>query len=144
LLKYNSYGFLEPGVYDLNWEDFKEIFTFNNHRKKLFAGLELAISELRAVGCSQVYINGSFITRKEFPEDFDICWDEENVNLELLTRSYRGLIDFGHKMKTIKQRYGGDIVPMTSIADEKKGIIFLWFFQEDRQGRQKGIIRISL
>ncbi len=120
------------------------MFNFNKHREKLFAGIELAVSELRAVGCRCIYVNGSFITRKDYHEDFDICWDEEGVDLDLLTKSYRGLVDFGHKMKTMKQRYGGDIVPMTSIADGKKGIIFLWFFQEDRQGRQKGIIRISL
>lgn len=143
-LKYQSIGTLEPGIYDLSWEEIVEAFGFNGHRQILLRGLKQATQELKAVGCRVIYLDGGFITKELYPRDFDACWDEENVNLNLLKEKYRGLMDFGYKMKNMKLRYGGTIVPMTNIADMDKGIIFFWFFQEDRQGREKGIIRLSL
>jgi len=143
MLVYNRIGNLEPGIYDLSWQEFKVIFGFNSHRINLIKGLEQAISELRTVGCKTIYADGSFITKLLYPKDFDICWDEDGVNFELLRTSYYGLMDYGWKMRNMKKRYGGDIVPMTNYANER-GTIFFEYFQEDKQKRRKGIIRISL
>ncbi|HWK06625.1 MAG TPA: hypothetical protein VNS58_23480 [Puia sp.] len=143
MLEYGLSGNLEPGIYEMGWDDFKITFGFNAHRQVLIKGLELAIFELKAVGCKAVYIDGSFVTKKIYPGDFDMCWDEKDVNYELMNSSYPGLTDFGFKMKNMKKRYGGDIVPMTNYANSR-GTGFLVYFQEDRQGKEKGIIRISL
>ena len=43
----------------------------------------MAIDSLRRAGCRTVYIDGSFATSKEIPNDFDVCWDEEDVAPEL-------------------------------------------------------------
>jgi hypothetical protein len=143
MLEYGLSGNLEPGICDMKWNDFKAEFGFNAHRLSLMKGLELAISELKAVGCRAIYIDGSFITKKIYPGDFDVCWDEKGVNYEVIKSSYPGLMDFGFKMQNMKKRYGGDIVPMTQYANER-GTSFLVYFQEDRQGREKGIIKIPL
>lgn len=143
-LSYKANGDLTPGIIDMTWEEFKSTFSYNLHRSNLFKGIELAIKELKAVGCKTIYMDGSFISKKEQPQDFDLCWDEEGVNYKLIVTEYPGLMDYGWRMKNMKKRYGGDIVPMTSLACYKKGLIFLAYFMQDKQSRDKGIIRISL
>ena len=39
------------------------------------AGLRAALESLKSAGCRTVYLNGSFVTSKEAPNDFDACWD---------------------------------------------------------------------
>jgi hypothetical protein len=40
-------------------------------RRTLLAGLREALGALREAGCRTVYLDGSFVTAKEAPEDFD-------------------------------------------------------------------------
>ncbi len=143
MLPYNSFGNLEPGMYNMMWEDFKSVFGSSEYRQNLIRGMEMAVNGLKAVGCKVIYIDGSFITKKIYPRDFDLCWDEDGVNYELSKTTYRGLFDFGFKMQNMKKRYGEDIVQMTNYANER-GTSFLNYFQEDKQGREKGIVKISL
>ena len=42
------------------------------------------MESLRLAGCRTVYIDGSFVTNKEIPNDFDACWEEAGVAPELL------------------------------------------------------------
>lgn len=79
-LQYQENGNLYPGIYQLSWEEFKENYGFNKHRKKLIEGIELVIKELKAVGCKSIYIDGSFVSKKSLPNDFDACWDPEGVD----------------------------------------------------------------
>ena len=44
----------------------------------------MGIESLRRAGCRTVYIDGSFATSKEIPNDFDACWEEAGVEPELL------------------------------------------------------------
>jgi len=37
-----------------------------------------------AAGCRTAYVDGSFVTAKEDPEDFDGCWESEGVSLKAL------------------------------------------------------------
>ena len=39
------------------------------------AGIRSAIDNLKEAGCLTVYINGSFVTAKQVPNDFDACWE---------------------------------------------------------------------
>ena len=38
-------------------------------------GLKAALENLRNAGCRTTYINGSFVTRKAIPNDYDVCWE---------------------------------------------------------------------
>ena len=40
--------------------------------------------DLRAAGCKRAYIDGSFITTKEHPGDFDACWDLDGVDFDVI------------------------------------------------------------
>jgi hypothetical protein len=41
-----------------------------------------ALNDLRDAGCKRVYLNGSFVTSKDEPGDFDACWDPTGVDFE--------------------------------------------------------------
>jgi hypothetical protein len=53
------------------------------------------------------------------------------------------LLDFSRKRAAMKAKYGGELFLMTLPAT-LEGKPFITFFQEDRQGNPKGIIRINL
>jgi hypothetical protein len=142
-LPYLDNGRLEPGEHQISWEEFVEYFAYNELRKKLLSGIEKAIHQLKAVGCTTIFVDGSFVTKEPAPGDFDLCWDEEGVDFKKLTEEFRELRDFGYRMKTMKSNYGGTIVPMTNIADMDMGTPFLWYFQME-DGWQKGIIKLSI
>jgi len=43
-----------------------------------------ALRLLREAGCGRAYVDGSFVTAKEVPGDFDGCWEAEGVDFDLL------------------------------------------------------------
>lgn len=50
----------------------------------MLEGLARALRDLRAAGCNRAYIDGSFITTKEHPGDFDACWDLDGVDFDVI------------------------------------------------------------
>jgi hypothetical protein len=48
-------------------------------RRQLIDGLTEGLSVLAESGCQQVWLNGSFVTSKEEPGDFDCVWDTAGV-----------------------------------------------------------------
>ena len=77
-------GMLPPGVHKASWRRFAERFGRTARRRSLLAGLKAALKALRAAGCRKVFIDGSFVTAKESPGDFDGCWDIEEVDPDAL------------------------------------------------------------
>jgi hypothetical protein len=47
-------------------------------------GLREALNLLGIAGCSRVWLNGSFVTAKELPGDFDAVRDDAGVDESLL------------------------------------------------------------
>lgn len=105
------------------------------------AGLRSAMENLRDAGCRAVYVDGSFVTAKEAPNDFDACWEEAEVDPIALDPV---LLTFDPGRATQKAKYLGELFPASAIANTD-GFSFLEFFQTDREtGRRKGIIAIDL
>lgn len=77
-------GRLPDGVYEIDWQELVERFGWNRHRRELLDGLAEALELLAAAGCRRVWLNGSFVTAKDEPGDFDACWDTDSVDLDLL------------------------------------------------------------
>jgi hypothetical protein len=98
---------------------------------------------LQQAGCQRIYIGGSFAINKEFPGDFDVCWDDDNVDFVKLKDLDPVLLDFKNRRAAQKAKYGGELFPADSIASVD-GKTFLEFFQQDRDGNPKGIIAIDL
>ena len=89
----------------------------------------------------RAYVDGSFISAKELPGDFDGCWEVDGVDLTLLDPV---LMTFAQRRAAQKQKYGGELFPADWAADAH-GTSFLLFFQRDRaSNRAKGIIAIDL
>ena len=88
-----------------------------------------------------VYVDGSFVTDKEIPGDFDACWEEAGVDPMILDPV---LLTFENGRAEQKMKYLGELFPASSDA-VGDGYSFLDFFQTDRDsGTTKGIIAIDL
>ena len=66
---FDENGNLPPGVYEVSLQDIGIRFTWTDRRKKLFEGLKLAIDNLTKANVKKVWIDGSFVTSKDDPND---------------------------------------------------------------------------
>jgi len=138
---FNDDGLLPPGTHWSTWQEFSSRFGTNDHRKLLLTGLKEALMALKAAGCTTLYIDGSFITNKETPEDFDACWDPQNVDPHKLDPV---LLRFEPGRTTQKAKYGGELF-ITTMRNGNPGPVMLEFFQSDKNsGKRKGIVAIDL
>jgi hypothetical protein len=131
-------GNLPPGIHVATLKEVEERFAYNSYRQNLFNGLKLLVKELSKAGCTRLYLNGSFITDKVQPNDYDACWEIENIQPTidpLLLNPFKQLAE-------IKSKYKGDIFPR--IPELMKGIDHLEIFQLDINVNIKGIIVIEL
>src|SRR5579872_3550918 len=135
--EFNKQGYLPPGSpYKANWAEFEARFGTNDHRRRLLVGLKEALENLKEAGCRQVYVDGSFITDKSLPADWDACWDIEGVNSRLLDPV---IIDADFNPDRLKAKYSGDLFLQ---APRLPGGNFVRFFQTDRYENKKGIVLI--
>lgn len=134
-------GNLPPGIHEADWDELETRFSDSPRRVELLAGLREALVALREASCRTVYIDGSFVTAKEEPADFDACWEPEGVSLKALDPV---LYDFSEARRAQKERYGGEFFPADAPADPT-GIRFLAYFQRGRgTGEAKGIVKVDL
>lgn len=138
---FDQNGNLPPGLYQATWRELVERFGGTAHRRQLLSGLRAALDSLKTAGCKKVYIDGSLITSKEVPDDFDGCWEADGVVPEHLDPV---LLDFSAGRAAQKVKFLGELF----IAETKVlgvGRTFLEFFQQDKEtGDPKGIIGIDL
>ncbi len=99
------------------------------------------MEQLKAAGCRTIYINGSFVSDKENPGDFDACWDRDDVDIDYLRNNVPTLLKFYDSVAQ-KAKYRGEIFPSDQPVNE--GTISIDFFQRDREQNPKGIIAIDL
>lgn len=134
-------GNLPPGIHFAEWSEIVERFGVSPHRRRLLGGLERALSNLRSAGCLEVYLDGSFVTSADHPNDFDACWDATGVDLAKVDPVLK---TFAHKRALQKAKYYGELFPAHLSADGI-GTVFLDFFQIDKlTGNAKGIVGVKL
>lgn len=125
----------------MQMSDFELRYGLNEHRRDLLDGLRSALSALYKAGCRRVYLDGSFITDKPIPEDYDGCWDHLGVDQHKLDPV---LLDFDNGRANQKRKFLGELFPAISKANSS-GPIFLEFFQIDKHtGTAKGIVLLEL
>lgn len=113
-------------------------FATTGHRKRFFARLVKVLGELAAAGCQSVYLDGSYVTGKPRPSDYDLCWDAEGVVAEQLPPVLLNI----HNRRKIKDVFRGDVLPYTP---SEGGASLLNLFQTDKDtGLAKEIIKINL
>jgi hypothetical protein len=136
-----SSGDLPPGTFEASWEEVVKRFGYNVRREQLLAGLQRGLAVLRDAGCKVAYIDGSFTTAKELPGDFDVCWEEDGVDPDLLDDV---LLDFSLRRAAQKAKYGGEffLAHDEAVPD---GTIYLEFFQRNKYTlKRKGIVLLRL
>lgn len=134
-------GNLPRGVHVADWAEMVARFGGTTHRCALLDGLKKALDALKKAGCQRAYIDGSFVTAKPVPGDFDGCWDVTGVNPADLDPA---LLDFSNGRAAQKAKFLGEMFPAQT-PEGMSGKTFLDFFQTDKvTGRAKGIVVIDL
>jgi len=139
--EFSREGKLPVGIHWATWHDVDRQLGFSERRRLLLGGLRSALRALRAAGCRKVYIDGSFVTVKEEPGDYDACWDIEGIHVELLDAVF---LDFTRGRRAQKQKYLGEFFP-AQMPEGLSAKLFLEFFQTDKEtGKPKGIVGMNL
>lgn len=130
---------LPPGIHRASLVEVKHRFATNDHRSYLFGGFRRGVKALRIAGCGGIYLDGSFVTEKPEPVDYDVCWDTSGVDVHKLDPVF---LDFADDRRKQKDKYLGEFFPANAIADGSS--VFLDFFQRDKDtDKPRGMIRIS-
>lgn len=116
-----------------------ERFAGNPYRMRLAEGLLAACKQLARAGCRSVLLNGSFVSLKAYPGDYDGAWNPSGVDPDRLDPV---LLDFSHRRAAMKAKYYGELFPETAVASPST--TFRDFFRTDRDGREKGVVLIDL
>jgi hypothetical protein len=132
-------GYLPPGMHAVDWPEFRTRFGWNATRHRLIAHLEEALLLLRAAGCSRAWVNGSFTTKAEEPQDVDVLYEAHGIRPIDLDPLFR---DEKRETRSLRKvQFGGDYLAI--FEDDVDGGL-LSFFQSDRSGIAKGIVTIQL
>ena len=135
----SSTGYLPPGVHDAPWHEVASRFSANGHRLRLVGGLLAALQNLAGAGCRSVLLDGSFVSQKDLPEDYDGAWNTQGVDPYRLDPV---LLDFSNARAAMKSKYLGELFPATATA--APGILYRDFFMKDRNGVPKRVVNIDL
>jgi hypothetical protein len=143
-------------VDDSRFRFFRQASARNSHRdleanrkaawllgsaKAVAKSLQDAFRALKAAGCTLVYLDGSFVTSKPEPGDFDACWGIDGVDADNLDPVF---LDFSRSRSRQKRRFLGEFFP-AELPEGATGKTFLQFFQTDKEtGDAKGIPAIDL
>lgn len=133
-------GCLPPGIHLAMWFEFALRYGTNDHRKRLLQGMRGALQNLKQAGCPGVFIDGSFVTSKAYPNDYDGCWDATGVDPTLLDPV---LLDFTNERAAQKAKYGGELFVAQGV-ERASGRTWVEFFQFDQDDNPKGIVAIDL
>jgi hypothetical protein len=132
---------LPPGIHKAGLGDVETAFATTPWRRDLFSGLVKAAERLQWAGCPTIYLDGSHVTGKPRPDDFDACWDPTGVDDKKLDPVF---LDFKNRRSAQKAAFKGEFFP-SSMMCKDVGQAFVDFFQLDRfSGKRKGIFSISL
>src|SRR5256885_3724265 len=105
---FNRRGNLPAGIHPADWQEVETRFGTSVRRQALLVGLKAAFAALRRAGCRMVYLDGSFVTSKEEPGDYDACWDVTGVAEGLLDPV---LLDFSNGRAAQKSKFLGEFFP---------------------------------
>lgn len=138
--EFTADGLLPPGIHNCTWVEFLKRFGTNPYRLALIGGLKKGVFALRLAGCQRIFVDGSFVTAKTVPSDYDACWDAINVDFSRLDPV---LIDFSRGRIAMKTKYLGDWFP-AHYQEGGSGLLFVDFFQKDKvTDDPKGIVMLE-
>ena len=135
------FGTLPVGIHVATWDEVEATFGNSPKRKTLLEGLKRACLALRAAGVAHLYLDGSFVTGKRNPGDWDACYSGVGVDSSKMDSV---LLDFTNERAAQKAKYSGEVF-VAEMAATTLGQPYLDFFQTERNtGRKKGIVCVDL
>jgi hypothetical protein len=141
LPSFTETGVLPAGVHAASWDQVEERFGGSARREVLLDGLLAAATNLRGAGARVLWLDGSFVTDKEDPDDWDGVWDPSNADLAKVDPALIDPADLAAGRHRQKAKYGGELFVGVETAT---GMPFQMFFQVDKNGDTKGIVRLDL
>ncbi|MYD46352.1 MAG: hypothetical protein F4W92_08375 [Gammaproteobacteria bacterium] len=131
---------LPEGIHLATLEETRDRFAINDVKRTLFGGFLEAVTQLADARCALVFLNGSYVTEKPYPNDYDACWNPDGIDENRLEPIFRDPRLRGQQ----KIRFFGEFFPSTTIVNETEQTFVDFFQNEKSTGRKKGIVEINL
>lgn len=141
LPEFTPAGLLPPGLHRASWQELCERFGGTRRRVRLLDGLLRAATNLRDAGAVVMWLDGSFVTNKPNPDDFDGAWDPTRVDLNKVDPVLVDPQDLHNGRLKQKAKYGGELLVGT---EGRSGWPIQQFFQQTLDGDVKGIVLLDL
>ena len=139
---FDEEGYLPEGIHEADWGELAEALSFNPWRGRLLEGLRAGLLALREAGCTRAYIDGSFVTSKTVPGDYDVCYETAGMTRSRLDPA---LQSFANERAAQKAKFFGEFFPAHLSATSAPRPVYLEFFQRVKySNRKKGVIALDL
>jgi hypothetical protein len=136
-----TFGTLPSGIHVATWVEVEARFGDSPKRKTLLGGLKRACLALQIAGVTHLYLDGSFVTGKRNPGDWDACYSGIGVDGSKMDPV---LLDYQNERAAQKAKYFGEVF-VAEMAANILGQPYLDFFQTEKNtGRRKGIVCVDL
>jgi len=137
---------LKPGLHDFSLSEvgnhFLQNFPDSQTRHSLILGLNAFVSHLARVGVPiELWIDGSFTTQKENPNDIDLVIFSPAADLNALPLGKQQLFQALTDRASIKQNFGCDVL-FCPAEDLDLRSYWRGWYGFDRNERPKGIARV--
>ena len=134
------YKVLPIGIHETTLLEVQNVYSYNPVRLNLFNGFVRGAKALAYAGCKTIFLNGSYVTSKEIPGDFDACWDPEGIEIRRLDPVFLELDPPRDKQKA---KFYGEFLH-TRLIETSTEMNFVEFFQRLPYNENlKGILRID-
>lgn len=137
-------GWLPEGHHNASWEEVEEKFggSLGSRRERVLSGLLDWKNKLLAKGISGfVVLDGSFVSAKANPGDFDV--------LIVMDDQVRGLLENDVEAQRLVEyswckKVGFDMLPFfASTISQNPGFLEVWD-EDSRTGVKKGVLEVAL
>ena len=132
--------YLPPGIYDCTIDELRERFATNEQRVRLFEGLMEYIEKIENTGLDcQLFVDRSFTTSKDFPDDMDIVLITD-------TDTFISLNEFPNSKLIIREYtwedYGLHVFPGIEDLPETEELIEFFTHERGKPDVEKGLLRL--
>jgi hypothetical protein len=136
-LNFNSQGFLHRTI-TLSYEGLVHHFGTNSRRLEQIKNANQFFRIFYDSGCQVVYIDGSFVSTKKYPEDIDLCFDTTGIDSDKLEKEFPAFFMPNGVGKIHKD------LQCHIFTFSENSTRFFDMLSEDREGNPKGFIKLNL
>ena len=136
-LNFNSKGYLHETI-SLTYEAFVQHFGTNQRRMEQIQNSLPYFRIFHSCGCRIGYVDGSFVSKKKFPEDIDICFDITGISEERIKSVFPKFLDVNERGR-IRRDLKCHIFTFTQEDPEIFDLL-----NADREYNPKGLVKLDL